>query len=55
MAIKYFIQVLEGMNFLVERKIIHRDLKFENILIKGGVAKITDFGLAKSLGDELAV
>ena len=47
--------MLEGMNKLIEKKIIHRDLKFENILIKEKTAKITDFGLAKLLGDELEV
>ena len=28
---------------------IHRDLKSENILVDGGVFKIADFGLAKSV------
>lgn len=54
-ALKYFIEVLEGMNVLIKKRIIHRDIKFENILIKEGIAKITDFGLAKYMGDELAV
>lgn len=39
------------MDVLVEKNIIHRDLKFENIMIsKEYVAKITDFGLAKDMG-----
>eukprot|EP01084_Bolivina_argentea_P165694 287820_1 len=40
------LQIAAGMNYIHERKMIHRDLKLENILIYGGgVWKIGDFGL----------
>lgn len=58
--LKYFDDMMRGMDVLLEQNIIHRDLKFENILISEDfeengsikkIAKITDFGLAKSLGN----
>lgn len=51
MKLKYFDHVVQGMDILFAKNIIHRDLKFENILVsKEGIAKITDFGLAKDMG-----
>ena len=44
-------QVLEGLSFAHEQGFIHRDIKPENILLASAemtVAKLTDFGLAKS-------
>jgi len=42
------IDIIKGVNFLHHRKIIHRELKSLNILLRGDwSAFITDFGLAK--------
>ncbi len=49
-------QLLEGIHFLHDNKVIHRDLKPQNILIvKVGnsyIPKITDFGISKELAAE---
>lgn len=43
--------VLQGMNYLEERRLVHRDLAARNVLVKTPQhVKITDFGLAKLLG-----
>jgi len=49
-AVNIVRQIAEGLACAHERKIIHCDLKPENILVTtAGVAKLADFGLAKSL------
>ena len=46
----YFIQICHGIKYMHDKKIIHRDLKLQNILItKNNKIKIGDFGLAKLL------
>eukprot|EP01028_Stygiella_incarcerata_P009401 TRINITY_DN444_c0_g2_i1.p1 TRINITY_DN444_c0_g2~~TRINITY_DN444_c0_g2_i1.p1 ORF type:complete len:979 (+),score=280.63 TRINITY_DN444_c0_g2_i1:125-3061(+) len=48
----YVAQVLEGLAFLHEEGVIHRDIKGANILTdKMGVIKLADFGVASKLAD----
>ncbi len=39
--------IFEGLLYLAEKHIVHRDLKIANIFLHNGKAKIADFGFAK--------
>lgn len=52
--VRILIQICDGMQAAHDRKILHRDLKLENIFIlDDGTVKIVDLGLAKSLRPEV--
>uniref|UniRef100_A0A2K6U5E5 Protein kinase domain-containing protein n=1 Tax=Saimiri boliviensis boliviensis TaxID=39432 RepID=A0A2K6U5E5_SAIBB len=47
----YMLMTLQGLEYLHQQWILHRDLKPNNLLLdENGVLKLADFGLAKSFG-----
>jgi serine/threonine protein kinase len=54
--VKYLLDISQGMKFLHERGIMHRDLKPQNILVnKDNICKLCDFGLAKVINETLTL
>lgn len=48
--INYFSQICEGMKYCHDKKLLHRDIKSQNIfLTSDGKVKIGDFGISKIL------
>lgn len=44
--------ILDGLEFLHSKRVVHRDLKPDNILLQQGIPRLTDFGISKLLREE---
>ncbi|MBI5435420.1 MAG: protein kinase [Planctomycetes bacterium] len=50
-ALNYFTQTARGVLALHDRRLVHFDLKPSNIFLKGEIARVGDYGLAKLMTD----
>ncbi|WIA14899.1 hypothetical protein OEZ85_001614 [Tetradesmus obliquus] len=55
-VLDWFVQICLGLKHVHDRKILHRDLKSQNIFVSsGGLLKLGDFGVSKVLGSTAAL
>ena len=54
-AVRILRDVVSALAYAHEKGVMHRDVKPDNVLLSGGVAVVTDFGVAKAVSASSAV
>jgi Tol biopolymer transport system component/tRNA A-37 threonylcarbamoyl transferase component Bud32 len=50
-AVRILRDIADGLAYAHEQGVVHRDIKPENVMLSGRHALVTDFGIAKAVGD----
>eukprot|EP00316_Scyphosphaera_apsteinii_P020436 CAMPEP_0119341980 /NCGR_PEP_ID=MMETSP1333-20130426/103742_1 /TAXON_ID=418940 /ORGANISM="Scyphosphaera apsteinii, Strain RCC1455" /LENGTH=365 /DNA_ID=CAMNT_0007354093 /DNA_START=45 /DNA_END=1138 /DNA_ORIENTATION=+ len=53
-VLNWFMQIVMALRYVHSKRILHRDLKTQNIFISGSLVKIGDFGIAKVMEGSMA-